>query len=262
MKQTLKLAALALLMAGTMTACVPDTELAGYAWTGSGSYYEDGEQVNTELTMVCTSSNSGTLFLSETYGDEEMGLCLAMPFTYTWDDNQGTATATLEIPDDWKGRNGQAKGTYTFTISMSYTKTEGLIISSSSIEQMFEVPCTSLAMVKKDYAKPTDMTGTRWAMEFDEFVDIPDGGTVTAHYRYELEFVTATSAVLNMVMREEGYDESENEHWNVNYTYADGVGHTSIYFDGENVKGGFYMPNATYMTFSDGINGLDLVKQE
>lgn len=260
MKTTIRLIAV-LAAVFTMTACVPDTDLAGYAWTSTGYYEEDGERVNTELTLVCTSSNSGTLFLSENYGDDAMGFCLVMPFTYTWDDNQGTATATLEFPEDWKGRKASPKGTYTFTISMYYTKTEGLVITSSGIEQMLEVPCTGLNMVKKEYAKPTNMTGTRWAMEFDNTIDIPEGGTETTHYRYELEFVSATGAILNLVMSEEGDDEPTTERWNVNYTYADGVGHTSIYFDGENVNGGFYMPDATHMLFSDGMNGLIFTKQ-
>ena len=136
------------LMALTFTSCVPDIELAGYVWTATGGYYEEGHLVNTELAMVCTTPNSGTLFLSEIY-DDEMGFCFVMPFTYTWDDNQGTATATFEIPDDWKGRKSLSKGTYTSTISMYYTKTEGLVVTSSDIERLLEFPCTGLNLVKK-----------------------------------------------------------------------------------------------------------------
>ena len=245
-------AALAVL---TFTSCVPDIDLAGNAWTNTGYYYEDGERVTTELTLVCTSTNSGTLFISERYSGDPMGSCFAMPFTYTWNDNQGTATATLEFPEDWKSGKASPKGTYTFSISMYYTKTEGLVISSSDIEQMLEIPCTSLGMVKKEHAKPTNMTGTRWVMEFDDTIDIPEGGTETTHYHYELHFISAATATLALT------SEDWNERWSINYTYADGVGRTSINFDGENVNGGFYMPNENTMLFSDGMNGLYFVKQ-
>lgn len=244
----------------TMTACQPDIDLAGYAWTSSGYYYEDGERADYEFALVCTSANSGTLFVSMTYDSDPVGMCLAMPFTYTWDDNHGTATATLEFPEDLKGRKGMAKGTYTFKINMSYTKTEGLVVSSSDIERIFEVPCTGMVLTKKNYAKPSAMTGTRWAMEYDETIDVPEGENLTAHYCYELEFVSTTAAVLNISMTEEG-DETENMRWNVNYSYSGGVGSTSIYADGETVKGGFYMPDATHMTFTDGMNRLNLVKR-
>ena len=234
MKTTIRLIAV-LAAVFTMTACVPDTDLAGYAWTSSGYYYEDGERADYEFALVCTSANSGTLFVSMTYDSDPVGMCLAMPFTYTWDDNHGTATATLEFPEDLKGRRGIAKGTYTFTINMSYTKTEGLVVSISDIERMLEFPCTNMGLSKKDYAKPS-------------------------HYLYELEFVSATAAVLNLGMTEEG-DEAENMRWNVNYTYSGGVGHTSIYDEGMTVNGGFYMPDADHMTFTDGMNRLNLVKQ-
>jgi hypothetical protein len=243
----------------TLTACVPDIDLAGNAWTSNSNYYEDGERVDTEFALVCTSTNSGTLFISITYDDEPMGMCLAMPFTYTWDDNHGTATATLEFPEDWKGRKSMDKGTYSFTINMDYTKTEGLVVTSSDIERMLGVPCTKLNLTKNSYAKPSAMTGTRWMMDFDYSYDDYDS-EYTEHYRYELEFVSATAAVLNMSMTEDG-DEAENMRWNVNYTYSGGVGRTSIYFDGETVKGGFYMTDDTHMTFTDGMNRLNLVKQ-
>lgn len=260
MKTTIRLIAV-LAAVFTMTACVPDIDLAGNAWTSNSTISYDGERADYEFALVCTSASSGTLFISMTYEDEPMGMCFAMPFTYTWDDNHGTATATLEFPEDWKGRKGMAKGTYSFAIDMDYTKTEGLVVTSSDIERMMEVPCTKLNLTKKDYAKPSAMTGTRWAMDFDWAIELPDdGGSETEHYSYELEFVSATAAVLNLSMTEDG-DESENMRWNVNYTYSGGVGHTSIYFDGETVKGGFYMPDANHMTFTDGMNRLNLVKQ-
>ena len=258
MKTTIRLIAV-LAAVFTMTACVPDTDLAGYAWTSSGYYYEDGERADYEFALVCTSANSGTLFVSMTYDSDPVGMCLAMPFTYTWDDNHGTATATLEFPEDLKGRRGIAKGTYTFTINMSYTKTEGLVVSSSDIERMLEFPCTNMGLSKKDYAKPSAMTGTHWTMEFDYSYDGMDSEEST-HYLYELEFVSATAAVLNLGMTEEG-DEAENMRWNVNYTYSGGVGHTSIYDESMTVNGGFYLPDADHMTFTDGMNRLNLVKQ-
>lgn len=256
MKTTIRLIAV-LAAVFTMTACVPDTDLAGYAWTYDNIITYDNDPARYECVLVCTSSSSGMLFIGLTYEDEARGICFAMPFTYTWDDNEGTATATLEFPDEWKGK---AKGTYTFSFNMYYTKTEGLVVSSRDIEHLFELPCTGLNMVKKDHAKPAAMTGTRWVMEFEEIVDIPEGGVDTNHYHYELDFVNQTGAVLNLSMTDV-YDEVENMRWNVNYTYSEGVGRTSIYFDGENIKGGFYMPDDTHMTFTDGENWLNFVKQ-
>ena len=259
MKTAIKLISL-LAAVLTMAACQPDIDLVGYAWTSSNYYYEDGERVDYEFAFVCTSASSGTLFVSVTYEGEANGMCLAMPFTYTWDDNQGTATATLEFPEDLKGRKSMSKGTYSFTINMYYTKTEGMVVTSSDIERVLEIPCTSMALTKNDFAKPSAMTGTRWSVGFDEAIDAPDNMSMTAHYRYELEFVSTTSAVLNLNYTEDG-GEAENMNWNVNYTYADGVGLTSISFYGETVKGGFYMPDDTHMTFTDGENRLNFVKQ-
>lgn len=255
MKTTIKLFTL-LATIFTMTACTHDIDLAGYAWTGSGSYTEDGERIDNEFALVCTSTSEGTLFLSENYGNEPMGFCLAMPFTYTWDDNKGTVTAKLELPDGWKGK---AKGTYAFRLPINYTKNEGLVMDLSNLRMMLELPYPSINLTQKEYAKPADMTGTRWTMEFDGDI-YGSEERLTSHYRYELEFVNSSAAVLNLSMTEEG-DEAENMRWNVNYTYSKGVGRTSIYFDGETVKGGFYMPDDTHMTFSDGENLLNLVKQ-
>ena len=259
-KRNITKLALAALIALAFTSCVPDIDLAGHAWTSNTYCFDGGERVDTEFALVCTSTNSGTLFISQTYAGEDMGICFAMPFTYTWDDNQGTATATLEFPEDLKGRKSMSKGTYTFKINMYYTKTEGMVVTSSDIERVLEIPCTSMALTKNDFAKPSAMTGTRWSVEFDEAIDAPDDMSMTAHYRYELEFVSTTAAVLNLNYTEDGGD-AENMNWNVNYTYADGVGLTSISFYGETVKGGFYMPDDTHMTFTDGENRLNLVKQ-
>lgn len=258
MKRTLKIAAVGLLIVGLFTACVPDIELSGYAWTANGKQTVDHQKVETELALVCNSTSSGMLFLSESYPDE-MGFCLAMPFTYTWNDNEGTATATLELPDDYLDRKGVAKMKKDFTINMHYTKTEGLVVTSNDIEHLLEFPCTNTPLTKKDFAKPASMVGTRWVAEIDDEIDFSDNETV--HYRYDLEFVNDKGAVLVLTMSEEGSDESEVERWNINYSYSNGVGTTSIYSFGETAQGGFFMPDDTHMTFSDGVNLLRFVKQ-
>ncbi len=258
MKRTLKIAAVGLLIVGLFTACVPNIELSGYAWTANGQQTIDHQKVETELALVCNSPNGGMLFLSESY-PYEMGFCMALPFTYTWNDNEGTATATLELPDDYLDRKGVAKMKKDLKINMHYTKTEGLVVTSNDIEHLLEFPCTNTPMTKKDFAKPASLVGTRWVAEIDDEIDFSDNET--AHYRYELEFVNDKGAVLVLIMKEDGSDESEMERWNVNYSYSNGVGSISIYSFGETAKGGFYMPDDNHMTFSDGENLLKFVKQ-
>ena len=242
MKKALRLAALVLLMAGIMTACTPEQELAGSAWGNSVSGTDsDGDHYTATYTMVLNTSSSGMLFLSISYADDEMPFCFAMPLTYTWDDNQGTATATLTIPEE---------GTMSFNIPLSWSKTTGLQASFSSIEHTFEIG-GPIELEQKSFAKPSSMEGTTWTMNISGDDE---------EYNYELKFVNATGAVLNLTMVEG--EDSENMRWNINYTYSSGLGITSIYFDGENVKGGFYMPDDNTMIFSDGENGLTLTKQQ
>ena len=242
MKKALRLAALVLLMTGIMTACTPEQELAGSAWGNSVSGTDsDGDHYTATYTMVLNTSSSGMLFLSISYADDEMPFCFAMPLTYTWDDNQGTATATLTIPEE---------GTMSFNIPLSWSKTTGLQASFSSIEHTFEIG-GPIELEQKSFAKPSSMDGTTWTMNISGDDE---------EYNYELKFVNATGAVLNLALVEGDY--TENMRWNINYTYSSGLGITSIYFDGENIKGGFYMPDDTHMLFSDGENGLLLTKQQ
>ena len=242
MKKALRLAALVLLMTGIMTACTPEQELAGSAWGNSVSGTDsDGDHYTATYTMVLNTSSSGMLFLSISYADDEMPFCFAMPLTYTWDDNQGTATATLTIPEE---------GTMSFNIPLSWSKTTGLQASFSSIEHTFEIG-GPIELEQKSFAKPSSMEGTTWTMNISGDDE---------EYNYELKFVNATGAVLNLAMVEGNY--TENLRWNINYNYSAGIGTTSIYADGETVKGGFYMPDDTHMLFSDGENGLLLTKQQ
>lgn len=242
MKQTLKLAAAVLLMAGLVCACTPEIELAGSAWSNSVSGADDdGDHYTATYTMVCNTASSGMLFLSISYADDEMPFCFAMPLTYTWDDNQGTATATLTIPEE---------GTMSFNIPLSWSKTTGLQASFSSIEHTFEIG-GPIELEQKTFAKPSSMEGTTWTMNISGDDE---------EYNYELKFVNATGAVLNLTMVEG--EDSENMRWNVNYSYSEGIGATSIFWEGENIRGGFYMPDATHMIFSDGENGLSFTKQQ
>lgn len=242
MKNALRLAALVLLMAGFMTACTPEQELAGSAWGNSVSGTDsDGDHYTATYTMVLNTSSSGMLFLSISYADDEMPFCFAMPLTYTWDDNQGTATATLTIPEE---------GTMSFNIPLSWSKTTGLQASFSSIEHTFEIG-GPIELEQKSFAKPSSMEGTTWTMNISGDDE---------EYNYELKFVNATDAVLNLTMVEG--EDSENMRWNVNYSYSEGIGTTSIFWEGENIRGGFYMPDDTHMLFSDGENGLSFTKQQ
>lgn len=242
MKKALRLAALVLLMTGIMTACTPEQELAGSAWGNSVSGTDsDGDHYTATYTMVLNTSSSGMLFLSISYADDEMPFCFAMPLTYTWDDNQGTATATLTIPEE---------GTMSFNIPLSWSKTTGLQASFSSIEHTFEIG-GPIELEQKSFAKPSSMEGTTWTMNISGDDE---------EYNYELKFVNATGAVLNLALVEGDY--TENMRWNINYTYSGGIGTTSLYADGENIKGGFYMPDENTMLFSDGENGLLLTKQQ
>ncbi len=242
MKQTIKLAAAVLLMAALFAACKPEIELAGSAWSNAVSGTDsDGDHYTATYTMVCNTASSGMLFLTVSYADDEMPFCFAMPMTYTWDDNQGTATATLTIPEE---------GTMSFNIPLSWSKTTGLQASFSSIEHTFEIG-GPIELEQKSFAKPSSMEGTTWTMNISGDDE---------EYNYELKFVNATGAVLNLTMVEG--EDSENMRWNVNYSYSEGIGATSIFWEGENIRGGFYMPDATHMLFSDGENGLSFTKQQ
>ena len=241
MKKALRLAALVLLMTGIMTACTPEQELAGSAWGNSVSGTDsDGDHYTATYTMVCNTASSGMLFLSVSYADDEMPFCFAMPMTYTWDGNNGTATATLSIPEE---------GTQTFSIPVTWSKTTPLSASFNQIAQVFGIGWP-LELEQKSFAKPSSMEGTTWTMNISGDDE---------EYNYELKFVNATGAVLNLTMVEG--EDSENMRWNVNYSYSEGIGTTSIFWEGENIRGGFYMPDATHMLFSDGENGLMFVKQ-
>ena len=238
----MRLAALALLMAGFFAACNPEIELAGSAWSNSISGTDsDGDAYTATYTLVCSSASSGMLFLTVGYAEDEMPFCFVMPMTYTWDGSKGTATATFSHPEI---------GTQTFSIPLSWSKTTPLQASFSSIARAFEIGWP-LELEQKSFAKPSSMEGTTWMTEFNEDMD---------HFIYEIKFVSTTAAVLNLTMTEGG--ESENLRWNINYSYSGGVGTTSIYWEGENVQGGFYMPDDNTMLFSDGENGLTFTKQQ
>lgn len=242
MKHTLKLAAALLLMAGLFAACKPEIELAGSAWSNSVSGADDdGDHYTATYTMVCNTASSGMLFLTVSYADDEMPFCFAMPMTYTWDGNNGTAIATLSIPEE---------GTQTFSIPVTWSKTTPLSASFNQIAQVFGI-CWPLELEQKSFAKPSSMEGTTWTMNISGDDE---------EYNYELKFVNATGAVLNLALVEGDY--TENMRWNINYTYSGGIGTTSLYADGENIKGGFYMPDENTMLFSDGENGLLLTKQQ
>ena len=242
MKKALRLAALVLLMTGIMTACTPEQELAGSAWGNSVSGTDsDGDHYTATYTMVCNTASSGMLFLSVSYADDEMPFCFAMPMTYTWDGNNGTATATLSIPEE---------GTQTFSIPVTWSKTTPLSASFNQIAQVFGIGWP-LELEQKSFAKPSSMEGTTWTMNISGDDE---------EYNYELKFVNATGAVLNLTMVEG--EDSENMRWNVNYSYSEGIGTTSIFWEGENIRGGFYMPDDTHMLFSDGENGLSFTKQQ
>jgi len=252
------------LLSMVFTSCVPDLELAGHAWSASGNTNYDGDPVTIQTDMICTSTSEGTLFLSMGDLGEPMDACIAMPFTYTWDDNRGSATATLQLPEYLKGRKLAAKGTYTFLISMSYTKTEGLVITSNDIERVLGFPCTSTILTESNYAKPASMSGTSWTLTLDEEVDHTDenGLTTTEVYQnlYNLEFTSSTAARLSLTVSDDG-NIDEYLVWDVSYDYTGGVGHTTITFDEETVQGAFFLPDANHLTFTDGINRLNLTQK-
>ena len=249
MKNRIKFAALALLAAGLFASCNPETELAGKAWTGTAiSTDSDGDRYEATLTLVCSSDNEGMLFVSEDYGDP-MFFCFAMPVSYTWDGGHGTATVTFSHPE---------LGSYTWTMDLDWTKAEGLRITApTSMSNELELPgFVNFALEGKSFAKPSTMEGKTFAAEF---VENYDGWDVA--FDYELRFLTATTGILNLSMSEEGVDEVESERWNINYTYKNGIGKASLFFEGETSQGGFYMPDENHILFSDGENGLMMTKQ-
>lgn len=239
-RNTILWAAVALL-ALALTACGNDIELNGSAWSNyTTGIDEEGDQYKVTYTMVCNEASSGMLFVNVDYG-EPMSFCFALPFGYTWDGGQGKATVLAELAEEEPMQ---------FSIPLSWSKTTGLQASFGELCRALELPDGPLELVQQSFSKPASMVGTTWTVEFDDDID---------HIVYELQFVSATAAVLTGTMTEG--EARKNARWNINYSYADGVGTTNIYSNGENVQGGFYMPDGNHLFFCDGENGLLFNKQ-
>ena len=234
------------LMALCFTSCVPDQEIAGIRWNASWSGADnDGDLCTTTVDLVLNTENTGMLFINQEYDGEGMGGGFAIPVTYTWDDNHGTATGTYEYESDDNGNH-----THTATIDLDYTKTEGFRISARG-ELSNWYGLTLLALTQKDYVKNPVLEGTRWVCEYEE-----DGTT----YHYEISFVS-TSAALITLQYSDGNGEEESERWNMDYSLNSGLATTTIRFFGETVTGGFFLSDATHLTFCDSENFLKFIKE-
>ena len=228
------------------TSCVPDQEIAGARWNASWSGADsDGDPCTTTVDLVLNTESTGMLFINQKYADEGIGGGFAIPITYTWDDNHGTATGTFEYESDDNGNH-----THTATIDLDYTKTDGFRISAhGELDNWFGL--TLLALTRKDYVKNPALDGTRWVSEFEE-----DGST----YHYEISFVSAGAALISL-QYSDGYGEGGSDRWNVAYSLNSGLGTTTISFYGMTVSGGFFLSDAMHLTFCDGENFLQFTKE-
>lgn len=259
MKQTIKLSIAFLLMAALFAACVPDQDIAGARWSDTWIYTEEGEQFTVNLDLVLNTESTGTLFLNETHSGMPMGGGFAIPVNYTWDDNHGTATGTVDLTELYMAKTVLPKGGQAVTLDMDYTKVEGFRVTlGGELGQWFGI--VNHTLQRKEYVKNPALEGTTWLAEWDEQDEDWGGELGVHHYRYEMNFTSGTAAVLNMQYTDPDGD-TMDDRWNVNVSMTNGLGTTSIYFDGETAQGGFYLPDAQHLTFCDGASFIQFSKQ-
>lgn len=244
MKQTFKSVALTLLASFLFASCVPDIDLAGSAWSGDAYTTDDeGQTLKTTLTLVCNTADSGLLFVAEDDGGS-WPLCYCLPLSYSWSDNHGSATATIDIP-------GVLARSY--RLDLDYTKAEGLRITApTTMSTDLELPgIVNFGLKEKHLAKPATLAGTTWEHGlYNEW----ESDSIVLH------FVGNTTGVLNVTAVDiDGHRETERA--NVSYSYHGGAGTVSATDDGESVSGGFYLPDDNHLFFALGDVGLTLTKQ-
>lgn len=244
MKNRKLLTAAALLAALTLASCGKTIDLEGYAWNGTVSGTDsDGDRVTLTVSMLCTSDKAGTLFLGDNYEGEPLEDGFALPFTYTWDDNQGIVTATYINPEE----NGV--GTLTLSLPVSYTKTEGLRLDLRNLYKKGLVPLDVIdfGLAKTEIYKTGSLKETKWQMEFEN-----RGGLVKANSAYFLYFQSATRGEMHLTQG--GFVGPIS--WDVTYSYADGVGAATLtgsgIAEGDAFDAYFYLPDSQHLVFCDG----------
>ena len=239
-----------------LASCGKTIDLEGYAWTATVNGTDDeGDAVTMKVAMLCTSKEAGTLFVGSSYDDDPMDLGEALPFTYKWDDNEGTLTATYSYFELYKG-------TQTVSLPMSYSKTTGLVVDWGALYRLGGIPLNpaGLTLEKKEIYKAASLKGTEWALAYDEnprSESLAKDGV--RHYSYTLAFTTASTAKLTLCITE-GDEESETYEWSIAYSYADGVGKMTVkdLTWGDTFTGYFYLPDEKTITFCDGGNILPM----
>lgn len=235
---------LALLAAVLFASCVPDIDLAGSAWSGDAYTTDDeGQTIKTTLTLVCNTADSGLLFVAED-GGGSWPLCYCLPLSYSWSDNHGSATATIDIPGEFAR---------SYRLDLDYTKAEGLRITApTTMSTDLELPgIVNFGLGEKHLAKPATLAGTTWKQGlYNEW----DSDSIVLH------FVGNTTGVLNVTVVDiDGHRETERA--NVSYSYHGGAGTVGVSDDGETINGGFYLPDGNHLFFALGDVGLTLTKQ-
>lgn len=252
MKNRKQLIAAALLAALMLASCGKKIDLEGYAWNGTVSGTDsDGDRVTLTVAMLCATDKAGTLFLGENYEGEPLEDGFALPFTYSWDDNQGTLTATYSNPEE----NGV--GTVTLSLPVSYTKTEGLRLDLRNLYKKGLVPLDVIdfGLAKTEIYKAGNLKETEWQMEFEDRVGL-DKATST----YFLYFQSATRGELHLTQG--GFVGPIS--WDMTYSYADGVGAATLrgrgLAEGDAFDAYFYLPDSRHLVFCDGESYLTMEK--
>lgn len=243
--------ATALLAVAVLASCGKTIRLEGYAWNASvTSTDDDGDRMTLEVNMFCTSDKEGTLFICEKYSHNPIPDGLALPFTYTWDDNVGTITATYIDPEI------DGVGTSTISIPMNYTKTTGLVVDLGNLyrKEMIDMNPAGFSLEKKEIYKAGNLKGTEWQCRFEDVLS-PGGG---ADYAYFLHFNSSTDAKLTMY-RDGFYGGTEE--WDVTYSYDDGVGKMTlrwVSYPEDTFEGYFYLPDSQHLVYCDGESHLSM----
>lgn len=218
--------------------CRKDVELAGHLWTTTyiinGS---DGERCKVDINLLCNSENSGVLFISETYDSDPMPYGSALPFSYTWDGDDGSVSI--------------ASGASCINLPIEYEKAEhySLNLDLSGLRDYYPYLAMEFALGKKEYYAPVTVDGSHWEFGF---------GEPSESYLYVLDF-SADSAALNLTYT--AGDEEQHAGWGISYTFANGVGDMRItnnagYFG--SFHGYFYLPDDGHLMFYDSENVLPM----
>ena len=195
--------------------------------------------------MLCNSDKDGVLFISEEYDDDPEPDGFAIPFTYTWDDNQGTLTAeVISYRLDTLTRE-------TTTIPINYSKTTGLLMDLCNLYHLNVIALdpVGFGLERKTLYNAESLTNTEWQYSSDNVIG-PGGGIELSYYLF---FPSSTAAKLTYY---QGGFYGGTWEFDGTYHYANGVGKIALNAGGwfvneETHEGYFFLPDAQHLVLCD-----------